>query len=300
VFVRRVMPIMMPDTHTGPLNRRLAIVAGGGDFPLEVFHASLRQGFEPRFFALRGFSNRQISQHPASEPVDMLNPSALLASLHRFQPSGVVMAGHVSRPNPSLLLSAFSALRHQDELKQVLGEGDDHVLIRVIDLLEEQGLPVLGIDTVAPDLLCPQTVMTRSRPSPEEWVSIRTGLALLEQLSPFDCGQACIVQGQRILAIEGPEGTDATIRRVNTNKGWFRFSRQEPTSKILVKTTKTVQDRRVDLPAVGPRTIQSCRKAGLAGLALGAGSVVIIDRERMIREADQAGLFIVGVGADER
>ena len=69
----------------------------------------------------------------------------------------------------------------------------------------------------------------------------------------------------------------------------------ETTPRILVKTAKSSQDRRVDLPAVGSRTIENCVKAGFSGLALGAGSVVMIDRAAMIREADRAGLFIVGV-----
>lgn len=284
---------MMPDTHP-TADRRLAIIAGGGDFPFEVFHASQRHGYQPCFFALRGFAGKQVRAHRGTCLVDMLNPTDLIARLKQFNPVGVVLAGHVSRPNPSLLISAFSALRHQDELRRVFGEGDDHVLVRVIRLLEDQGFSVLGIDTVAPDLLCPDAVLTKSKPDEADWQAIRYGFSLLEALSPFDCGQAMVCQGQRILAVEGPEGTDAMVKRATQRPRWFDWSKQDLSPKFLVKTAKRDQERRADLPAVGPRTIQICAKSGIKGLALGAGSVVMIDRAMMIREADRAGLFIVG------
>ena len=285
---------MMPDSAPS-VGRRLAIIAGGGDFPFEVFQSSLRHGYQPRFFALRGFAGKQVRAEPGTQLVDMLHPSDLIARLRQFDPAGIVLAGHVSRPNPTLLMSAFSALRHQDELRQVFGEGDDHVLTRVIRLLEDHNLTVLGVDAVAPDLLCPPIVLTRKAPVDSEYRAIHNGFALLDALSPFDCGQAMVCQGQRVLAVEGLEGTDRMIKRTAPRRRWFRLIPDETTPRILVKTAKSSQDRRADLPAVGPRTIENCVKAGFSGLALGAGSVVMIDRAAMIREADRAGLFIVGV-----
>jgi DUF1009 family protein len=288
------MPIMMPDI-TPSADRRLAIIAGGGDFPFEVYQSSLLQGYQPCFFALRGFAGKQVRALHGTQLVDMLDPNDLIARLRAFAPSGIVLAGHVSRPDPILLLSAFSALRNQNELRQVLGEGDDHVLTRVIRLLEDHGFAVLGIDAVAPDLLCPQAVLTRKAPDEADIQAIGNGFALLDALSPFDCGQGMVCQGQRVLAVEGHEGTDRMIKRTAPPSRWFRFGPAETTPRILVKTAKLTQDRRADLPAVGPRTIRNCIKAGFSGLALGAGSVVMIDRAEMIRQADRAGLFIVGV-----
>ncbi len=284
---------MMPD-NAPSVGRRLAIIAGGGDFPLEVYQASLRQGYLPCFFALWGFASQQVRAQQGTQQVDMLNPVDLLGRLRVFAPDAVVLAGHVSRPDPIVLVSAFSALRNRDELRQVFGEGDDHVLTRVIRLLEEHGFAVLGIDAVAPDLLCPQAVLTRKSPDKLEIQAIENGFALLDAMSPFDCGQAIVCQGQRVLAVEGHEGTDRMIKRTVPPLRWFRFGAAETSSRILIKTAKLTQDRRADLPAVGPRTIRNCIKAGFSGLALGAGSVVMIDRAEMVREADRAGLFIAG------
>ena len=287
------MPIMMPD-NAPSVGRRLAIIAGGGDFPLEVYQASFRQGYQPCFFALRGFASQQVRAQQGTQQVDMLNPVDLLGRLRVFAPDAVVLAGHVSRPDPIVLVSAFSALRNRDELRQVFGEGDDHVLTRVIRLLEEHGFAVLGIDAVAPDLLCPYAVLTRKSPDKLEIQAIENGFALLDAMSSFDCGQAMVCQGQRVLAVEGHEGTDRMIKRTAPSLRWFRFGAAETSSRILIKTAKLTQDRRADLPAVGPRTIRNCIKAGFSGLALGAGSVVMIDRAEMVREADRAGLFIAG------
>jgi DUF1009 family protein len=288
---------MMPDKIYQPARGRLAIIAGGGDFPLDIFHSALQQGFQPRFFALRGFASRNVRNQADTVMVDMLNPSGLIAALRAFAPEAVVLAGFVNRPNPSVLLSAFSALRHQDELKQVIGQGDDHLLTKVIRLIEDHGFPVIGVDQVAPDLLCPEGVLTNTTPDQGALLAIETGFQLLQQLSPFDCGQATVCQGQRVLAIEGPEGTDAMIKRTRPRFSLFSSSSNAPTAKVLIKTAKAGQTRRVDLPAVGPRTIENCRKAGISGLALGAGSVVLIDKQAMIKSANAAGLFIIGMGA---
>jgi len=166
-------------------------------------------------------------------------------------------------------------------------------------LIEERGHRVIGVQEIAPDLLAPAGVLGALAPQPGDAGAVEKGLALLERLSPFDIGQAAVVAGARVLAIEGPEGTDRMLARVRRlNRPWG-IGRGGTAGGVLVKAAKRGQDLRVDLPAIGPRTVVEAHRAGLAGIAVGAGSTLIIDRDRTIREADRRGLFVIGVEPTE-
>jgi UDP-2,3-diacylglucosamine hydrolase len=163
-----------------------------------------------------------------------------------------------------------------------------------VDLIEEQGHRVVGVQEIAPELLAPSGVLGRRRPSPEDEAAVATGFALLSDVAAYDVGQAAVVAGGRVLALEGPEGTDRMLARVRRFRRPWSAVNALP-GGVLVKTAKAGQDLRVDLPAIGPRTVREAARAGVRGIAIGAGSTLVIDREETIAAADGAGLFILGV-----
>jgi hypothetical protein len=119
-------------------------------------------------------------------------------------------------------------------------------------------------------------------------------MEFLYTVGRFDIGQGVVVADGRIIAVEGPEGTDAMLMRIGEMRQnrRIRLERDQP---ILVKASKLSQDRRADLPAIGPNTIRSGRKVGLAGIAVASGDVVLVEKANLLRAADEAGLFLVGV-----
>jgi hypothetical protein len=126
----------------------------------------------------------------------------------------------------------------------------------------------------------------------QDQADIARGLALLQATSPFDIGQAVIVADNHVLAVEGPEGTDATLARVAELR---RSGRIRAFGGVLVKAAKLGQDYRIDLPSIGPQTVTAAATAGLAGIAVVAGSTIVAEPERIAAEADRCGIFIVGV-----
>jgi len=96
-----------------------------------------------------------------------------------------------------------------------------------------------------------------------------------------------VAQG-RCLAVEGPEGTAAMLARVAGMRG------DAERGGVLVKMPKTGQDTRIDRPAIGPETIRSAVAAGLSGIAVEAGGVLVLDAERTERAAREAGVFLYG------
>lgn len=282
----------MASPAAGPV----VVLAGGGGLPARLVDALERSGRARRVIAFRGFADRALRQR-ADAAIDLLDVSAALSLLERWKPSAIVLAGAVTRPSPAAFLGAFAALRNQSELRTLLARGDDHLLRAVVAALEERGYRVVGAHEIEPDLLAPSGRLGAVAPDAEARKAIGVGFSCLADLSPYDIGQALVVQGERVVAIEGAEGTDRMIARVRSlSSGLFRRPRR--TDAILVKSAKRGQERRVDLPAIGPRTIRNAAAAGLAGVAVGAGQTIIVERDAAIAEADRLGLFLVAIDPD--
>lgn len=275
----------------------IAVLAGSGQLPVLVAAALERSGRDHRILAIRGFAPPDVRAR-AEVVADLLDVRRIMACLRDWKPCAVTLAGGVQRPASAAVLGAYSAVRNRRELGELLARGDDGLLRGVVSLLEEAGHPVIGPHEIAPELLAGPGVHGPRQPSAEDRRAITVGLALLDSLSPFDVGQATVVAGERVLAVEGPEGTDRMLRRVRgLGRRWplaRPFSRPSAEG-VLVKVAKQGQDLRVDMPTVGPRTFVEAARAGLRGIAVGAGSTLVVDREEAIRAADRLGLFFMGL-----
>ncbi len=272
----------------------VAILAGSGRLPLQLVQHLERSGRDHRILAFRGFVEPEIRRR-AHATVALLDLRRIMATLERWQPSVVTLVGAVSRPGFAALLGAYSLFANRSEVRDVIARGDDQMLRGAVGLLEERGYRVVGAHELAPELVVARGLAGQVAASPQDRSTVELGLALLEALSAFDIGQAAVLAGRRVLAIEGPEGTDCMLRRVRRLRG-ARFAR--PARKeggVLVKAAKRGQDLRVDMPTIGPRTVVEAAKAGLSGVAIGAGSSLLLDQADALRTADEFGLFLASV-----
>lgn len=282
------------DAAGRPQGRRIAILAGRGDYPARVASAAAAQGASVYVAVLSG----------AADPADYVAYDAAeyrLGQLGRFldeikrrRVDEIVMVGALPRPSFGSLAPELSTLKYLPHFARAFQGGDDHLLRGVVSFFEGQGLRVLGPADLAPDIVAPVGALGRHKPSAVAREAIATGFNLLAALSPFDIGQAAIIADHRVVAVEAAEGTDAMIERV---AGLIQSGRLKPGNGdgVLVKVPKLGQDLRVDMPAIGPDTVARVAAAGLAGIAVKAGCVLVGDRERLATLADASGLFIEGV-----
>lgn len=272
----------------------VAILAGAGELPTLIADRMVATGRPCRILALRGFADPALTRR-SDAIVGLLDIQATVACLDAWRPDSVTLAGAVRRPGAAALVDAFSLLRNRDEIARVIGRGDDHVLRGVIELLEERGHRLVGVHDLAPELLADVGTYGRVRPDAAALRGIEVGFGLLDDLSRYDIGQSAVIRGERILAIEGAEGTDGMIARAGRFRGrrwrWGRL----PSDVVMVKGPKRGQDLRVDLPAIGPITIANAARAGFAGVAVAARYTLVINRARTVAEADRRGLFLVGI-----
>ncbi|WP_298954468.1 UDP-2,3-diacylglucosamine diphosphatase LpxI [uncultured Methylobacterium sp.] len=274
----------------------VAVVAGAGRLPLLIAEALDRAGRPCRILAIRGFADA-ATRRRAEAAVDLLDIRGTLAHLAAWAPAGVTLAGAVARPSPAALLNTLAAYRNRDALRALASGGDDRLLRGVLDLLEEHGHRILGVHDLAPDLMAPAGLLGAVAPQGVSPASVAAGRALLASLSPHDVGQAAVVAEHRVLAVEGPEGTDRMLARARALARRPLGLGRAPAGMVLVKEAKAGQDLRVDLPAIGPRTVRHAAAAGCAGLAVGAGTTLILDRAETVAAADRLGLFLLGLEA---
>jgi DUF1009 family protein len=253
-----------------------------------------KTGQDYRVLAFRGFAASEL-RNKAQANVDLLDLKTILSTLDAWKPRAVSLVGAVRRPGFSALLGAYSALRNMQEVKEVIARGDDQVLRGAVMLIEERGHRVVGAHELAPNLVASRSLSGSRQPNEDDRQAIAVGLDLLASLSAFDIGQGAVIARRHVLAIEGPEGTDRMLRRVGTQRqSWFGLRRRKE-GGVLIKAAKRGQDLRVDMPTIGPRTVAEAAKAGLSGIAIGAGSTFLLEQEETLRIADRLGLFLVAV-----
>lgn len=237
--------------------------------------------------ALTGQADPEIVEQVPHEWIRMGAAGRGFAILKEQGIEELVMAGRVRRPSLLDLRPDLRVIKFFAKLGRK-GFGDDRLLRAVIDEVEAEGCRVIGAHEVLPKLTVGEGPLGTNVPDDQAEDDIARGMAVLTALSNVDIGQAVVVQQGIVLGVEAVEGTDALIERCKALK-------RDGKGGVLVKFSKQGQETRVDMPAIGPETIRHVAEAGLRGIAVGAGTTIILDVDELVRAADNAGVFVVGV-----
>jgi DUF1009 family protein len=281
--------MMAAATDTGPV----AIICGGGTFPATVADAVMRQGRRAVLFPLRGFADPNLVARFPHHWIKIGQVGAFVKLAQSEGARDVIMIGSLVRPAISQLALDWKTLLVLPRVVRAYYGGDDHLLSGVARIFEDHGFRLLGAHEVAPDILVPEGALGAHQPGEIDRADIARGLSLLHAIGPYDVGQAAVISNNHVLAVEASEGTDGMLARVAELRRGGRIRSQK--GGVLVKAPKPGQDRRFDLPSIGPRTIENAAAAGLSGIAVIAGGTIVAEPEAVISTADKAGLFVIGM-----
>lgn len=266
-----------------PRTNRLGIIAGGGALPRRLRGAARTQGSDVFVLGLEGQAEKSLA------PDAWVRLGATDRAIDILKKSGadtLVMAGHVRRPALSELRPDLRTVK----LFAKLGTralGDDNLLRAIAAELEGEGFKVIGAHMIDQTLLAPAGHIAGKPPTAEQQADIARGIEVAKNIGRLDIGQAVVVQQGIVLAIEAVEGTDQLLKRCAK-------LRRAGQGGVLVKACKPQQDKRLDLPTIGLRTLTQASLAGLAGIAVEAGASLLLDREELADTANRLGLFITG------
>jgi DUF1009 family protein len=274
----------------------LVILAAGGAVPYEVASAATAAGRRLLVIALEGEFDPRLKAFPLAT-AKWGQIGRVLSLIEEHGGRDIVLIGAVHRrPDFSSMGVDFGTLRLMPRILKSLVGGDDTVLGNVVKLIEERGARVIGAHEVAPDLVARPGHVAGPRVSESALADARLALDAAKAIGALDIGQAAVAVGLRVVALEAAEGTDAMLDRVEAlhAKGRVKWSGR---AGVLAKRSKPQQDLRVDMPAIGPRTVEAVARVGLAGIALEPGRVMIAERAETMALAERTGTFIF---ADER
>jgi len=265
------------------------MIVGGGLMPQRAAAAAAAAGRRPQVVVLEGFGN---PADYAAYPHIVCRLGAAGRMLDWLRAAGareVVLAGKVTRPSFLSLRPDAGAARLLPKVGMKAFGGDDSLLTAVLRVLRDEGFEPLPAQAVLAELLVPEAAtLTSATPDEDARRDIRRGITVLRALGAADVGQCAVVQQGLVLAVEAIEGTDAMLARAGT-------LRREGPGGVLVKILKPGQDRRVDLPTIGPDTVAGAAAAGLRGIAIEANGTIIIDRAATVAAAEGAGLFLIAL-----
>jgi UDP-2,3-diacylglucosamine hydrolase len=269
----------------------IGILAGGGRLPLMIAESASQRGTAVHIVGIEGEADPAIARFPHTW-VRWGQIDRMMSALAQEGGRHMVIAGAARRPDLKRIRPDAGFFRNLPFIVRLLAGGDDSVLKRVVRFFEGQGFEVLGVHEVSPDLLAGSGRMGVVPLSAANRADAAIGFAVRCALGAVDAGQAVAVAAGKVLAIEGAEGTDAMLQRVAAL--CFRGGLRLPAG-VLTKGPKPGQELRVDMPAIGPYTVEQAAAAGLAGVAVASGAVLILDRADAIRIADAHGCALEGL-----
>jgi len=269
---------------------KLGIIAGAGELPKRLIDAARAEGRAVYVLALEGAADEAMIGDAPHDWIRLGGAADGLRLLHENAVEEVVLAGGVKRPSLASLRPDWRTAKFFARIG-ARAFSDDGLLSAIVKALEEEeGFRVVGADALLGSADMPLGPIGKHRPDDLAERDIALGARAARALGALDIAQAVIVQQGTVLGVEAVEGTDALIARCAALK-------QSGSGGVLVKVPKPGQERRADLPTVGPKTVAIAAAAGLRGIAVEAGATILLDRQGVIDAADRHGLFFVGIAA---
>ncbi len=265
---------------------KIGIIAGGGAMPIFIAKECIKSGQSAFVAILEGQANTANYAELPHATFRIGAVGAVIQQLRREGIKDIILAGHLRKPTlfelqPDAWTAAFLAK------SRVFYQGDNSVLSALIAELEKEGFQVHGVNDLIPELLTPAGCLTITIPTTDNEADISIGVNKAFDLGRRDIGQAVVVAGRNVIAQEDRRGTDAMLGDLLDN--------ELAVGGVLVKVIKPGQDHRVDLPTIGTKTISHLISSKLSGIALSAGSSLIIEKPAVIEAANRSGLFLVGL-----
>lgn len=265
------------------MGRRIGIIAGSGEFPVMAVSEIRKRGDECIVAAVRGEADPRVIEGAAAS--EWVEPGWVSRVVSFFRENGVaevVMAGKIDLRNtfrPAVLdESALHLLTSAKERTPAA------ILQAFIDFMARQGVEIINPSFLLEPFFCRAGLLTRQGHSSEVGEDINFGLKIARKVADLEIGQTVAVKQRTIVAVEGLEGTDETLRRAGELAG---------SGIVAVKVGRTCQDMRIDVPAVGLKTVETLVRAGAAALCVEAEKVAFFQREEAVCLAEAHHLTIV-------
>ena len=272
---------------------KVGLIAGDGSFPLEVAKSVSQKNNEIFIIAIKGSASKDIERYPHLW-IRIGEIGKAIKAVKENNCKEVILIGGVKKPNVWLLRPDFGALKLFFKLIILPIKGDASILKTLLNFLEKDNkFKVVGAEKYIPYLLMSKGLIAGEKINEQSNIDIDIAIENCKNIGSKDIGQACVVVNGQIIASEDSLGTDKMLRDIISKE--IRFNNEG----VLVKLVKPIQDRRVDLPAIGLQTIKLAKEIGLCGIAIEDKSSFISNKEGVIEFANKNNIFIFGLSNEK-
>ena len=271
---------------------QLAIIAGGGSLSDVIIETARKKGWNVTVFAI-GDLNITKNQDISLIEMNRLDIGRIFQILKSQKIKNICMVGYIPRPNSPKDYLNFRYLNVQTlsilfQSIGILRGGDASLFKKINSLLEKRGYKIIGASEIAPNLTLKGGLYSSKSVSKVEFENIKKAKQCAEMTGYLDIGQAVVVKNGRVLAIEAAEGTDVMLERVACLEA-ISVKR----GGVILKSAQINQDKRVDMPTIGPNTIKNVVKANLSGIAITADNVIVLDFQKVIEMIEDNNLYFI-------
>jgi DUF1009 family protein len=267
----------------------LGLIVGESSLPNFVINKLLSTNVE--FLILDLTKSNIYKRYKNSYSLKITELGKAISVLKKNNCKNVIFIGKVERPQISLLKFDRKALFYLPRLFSAFKKGDGNILKEIIKIFKENKLNVVNSMKFTPELVFKDKSINKVKINNADKSSISKGVSIIKSLSKFDIGQSVVINNGYVLAIEGPEGTDETIKRSLYLLKKYKLKNKS----ILVKFPKANQDLRIDLPTIGFDTIKNCIKANIKGIAVKRSQNIILDKNKIINLVKKNNFFIISI-----
>ena len=270
----------------------LGIIAGLGQLPLTVAEAATDRGQGVYILRLKGFVEPLLERFPG-DVVSFAEVGKIIKAFRKAGCEQICFAGIVKRPEFSALKPDLKGMSLLPKVIAAARKGDDALLSLLTQTFEAEGFEIIGADQAAGHLLAPSGVLAGDAPHEAEMADLRKAASVASEMGRLDIGQGAIVCNGLVLCVEAQEGTDEMLLRCATLPAEVRGTR-DARCGVLVKRPKPEQDRRIDLPTIGVRTLDLAAEANLSGIGFEEGGALLLNPDDLKVHAEKLGLFLYG------
>jgi UDP-2,3-diacylglucosamine hydrolase len=266
---------------------KLAIIAGFGSLPSQVINDATDKGWDVTVFSINGSFKISSNTYEIIE-IPNLNIKKIFSILQKHNIKNITMVGYITRPNDMSAYFNFSNIFFYLKFKNIINSGDSSLFNNLVKYIEGKGYNIIGAHQISSNLTLSDGLYSNAKVSNNETDNIRIAYKVAKKIGNLDIGQSVVVSKERILAVEAAEGTNSMLERVCGLR-----SGSTDKSGVFLKTSQNIQDNRLDMPTIGPKTVELVIKANLSGVAITKGDVIVLEYEKIIHLINENNLFFI-------
>jgi len=265
---------------------KLAIIAGFGSLPLQVINDAISKDWDVTIFSIDGSFKSNSKNYNIIE-LSYLNIKKISNILKKNNIKNITMIGYIPRPNMSAYLNLSNILFYL-KFRNIMNSGDSSLFNNLIKFIEGKGYNIIGAHQISDNLTLTKGLYSITKIVGKENDNIKIANYIANKIGDLDIGQSVVVARERVLAVEAAEGTNSMLKRIID----LRIASPDK-GGVFFKTSQNIQDKRVDMPTIGPKTIDLVIKANLSGIAITQGDVIVLEYDKIIKLINENNLFFI-------